>query len=82
MSRRIGESTEQWSARASAEYHAAWDLLGVERRRLLTARFMPAGHYPAFDDRYDAAMDRLEEADNERGEASVALDRESRPLTE
>jgi len=23
-----GESTDRWSARASAEYHAAWDGLG------------------------------------------------------
>jgi hypothetical protein len=43
---------------------------------------MPVGHYPAPDDRYDGAMDRLEEADNERGEASIALDRESEPLNQ
>jgi hypothetical protein len=38
MSRRPGESTEQWSVRAAAEYHAAWEAFGVQRRRVLRTR--------------------------------------------
>ena len=66
VSRKQGESTEQWNARASAEYHAAWDAIGVERRRLSS------------DEGYDGLMDRLEAADCERGDAVIAMDRERR----
>jgi len=66
VSRRPGESTEQWLTRASAEYRSARDALSVELR---------AG-YPVLDEGYDGAMDRLEAADIEHADAAHALDRE------
>ena len=35
--------------------------------------------YPLLDEGYDGAMDALDDADNERGEAAIALDRELHP---
>ena len=78
VSRKQGESTEQWNARASAEYHAAWDAFGVERRRLSATGIADGGSYPALDEAYDGAMDRLEAADSDRGDAAIAVDRERR----
>ena len=40
-----GESTDRWSARAAAEYHAAWDGLGVQRRRIMITG-ITAGDHP------------------------------------
>jgi len=78
MSRNPGESAEQWNTRASAEYHAAWDAFGVERRRLSATGIADGGSYPALDEAYDGAMDRLEAADSDRGDAAIAVDRERR----
>jgi hypothetical protein len=73
MSRNPGESAEQWSARAAAEYHAAWNALGNEPQRMLT-RISEGMH--SSDQIYDEAMDRLAAADCERGDAAIAVDRE------
>jgi len=64
------ESTEQWLARSSVEYHDAWDAVRIQQR----------GRSPFLDDGYDGAMDRLQAADNERGNAAIALDRERRNI--
>jgi hypothetical protein len=42
--------------------------------------FVSPGGYPLLDERYDSAMDALEDADNERGEATIAVDRERQPM--
>ena len=47
-----GEATDRWSARAAAEYHAAWDGLGVERRRMMITG-ITAGDHPVVDEGYD-----------------------------
>ncbi len=41
--------------------------------------FLRPWGYPLLDERYDGAMDARDDADNERGEAAIALDRELRP---
>lgn len=75
MSRYPGEPAEQWSARASAAYHAAWDALAIEpQRRLPTG--IAEGVHSISDPGYDDAMDRLAVADCERGDAAIAADRE------
>jgi hypothetical protein len=77
MGRSPGETIEQWSARATAEYRAAWDAFGGQRRRgRTTTGIVGAGGYPVFDEAYDAALDRLEDADNERGAAAIAVNKE------
>lgn len=80
MGRNPGETTEQWSVRANAEYQAAWDAFGLQRHRIATVTGSgDAGEhqlYPLFDEAYDGALDRLEDADNERGAAAITLDRE------
>jgi len=77
MSRNPGESAEQWSARASAEYYTAWNALGVEPKRMLLIG-IAEGVHSISDHDYDDAVDRLAAADCERGEAAIALDRERR----
>src|SRR6478735_727490 len=54
----------------AAEYHDAWDAVRIQQR----------GSSPFLDDGYDGAMDRLQAADNERGNAAIALDRERRNI--
>ena len=56
----------------------AMAVLQVEWQRLSTASLslLMVG-YPTSDERYDGAMDSLEDADNERLEASTELDRQS-----
>jgi len=81
MGRHPGESIEQWFERSSKEYHAAWDALGAERRRISMIGYS-TDLYPLLDEGYDGAMDRLEAADAERGDAAVALDRERRHTEE
>ena len=79
MSRHPGETTEQWCTRATSEYREAWEAFGIEWCRMArTGIFRPWG-YPLLDEGYDGAMDALDDADNERGEASIALDRELHP---
>jgi hypothetical protein len=73
VSRHPGETTEQWNVRATAEYRNAWEAFSVQRRRILQAGFLNGDEYPLLDEEYDAAMDRLEAADTERDEATVAL---------
>jgi hypothetical protein len=41
--------------------------------------FLRLWAYPLLDEGYDGAMDALDDADNERGEAAIALDRELHP---
>ena len=77
MSRRSGESTGEWSARADAEYRAAAEALDVESRRLGLDRwwFPPPGRPgPVLDAAYLAALERLELADDERAAAAQARD--------
>jgi len=79
MSRHPEETTEQWCTRATFEYRGAWEAFGIEWRRMVqTGYFRPWG-YPLLDEGYDGAMDALDDADNERGEAAIALDRELHP---
>jgi hypothetical protein len=77
MNRNPGEPSEQWFDRAAAEYHAAWDALSTRRRRTSMTGNADADQ-PAVDEEYDSAMDRLEAADCERGDAAIAVDRERR----
>ena len=80
MSRHPEETTEQWCTRATFEYRGAWEAFGIEWRRMAqTGYFRPWG-YPLLDEGYDGAMDALDDADNERGEAAIALDRELHPI--
>jgi hypothetical protein len=74
VSRNPGESTEQWNARALAEYYAAWDALAERHRLVMTG--IAEDTYPVEDEGYDRVMDRLETADCERGDASIAVNRE------
>ena len=77
MNRNPGESSELWFDRAAAEYHAAWDALSTRRRRWSITGNTDID--PSLvDEQYDAAVDRLEAADCERGDAAIALDRERR----
>jgi len=78
MSQQPGESPAQWCSRATREYVAAVVAFQVEWQRLSTAglSLLVAG-YPTLDDGYDGAMDSLDDADNERTEATKELDRES-----
>ena len=74
MSRQQGETTQEWFARACALYVDAGEALEAERRRCVpNVQWV----YPTFDEAYDAAMDALDDADNERGEATSELDREA-----
>lgn len=77
MSRNPGESSERWFDRAAAEYHAAWDALSTRRRRTSMTGNTEVDQ-PVVDEQYDGAMDRLEAADCERGDAAIAVDRERR----
>lgn len=79
MGRNPGESPAQWCARATAQYLNAQQTVEVERRRVLRVRFVDVGDYPTSDEAYDAAVDALEDADNQRVEAAIALAREIRP---
>jgi len=77
MYREPGETAEQWNARATAKYQDALAAVEVESRRLGLDgwRFAP-GTYPMLDRAYDRAMDDLDAADDERTDASNALQRE------
>ena len=77
MNRKPGETAEQWNARAAAKYQQALDAVEVESRRLgLDGWRFPPGTYPMLDAAYDWAMDDLDAADDERIDASTALQRE------
>ena len=65
--------------RAAIEYREAWEAFGIEWRRVARTGFLRPRGYPLLDEGYDGAMDALDDADNERGEAAIALDRELRP---
>ena len=80
MSRHPGETTEQWCTRAASEYREAWAAFGTEWRRIARTGFLRPWGYPLLDEGYDGAMDALDDADNERGEAAIALDRELHPI--
>jgi hypothetical protein len=82
MNREPGETTEQWNARAAAKYQQAMAAVEVESRRLgLDGWRFPPGTYPMLDPAYDAAMDDLDAADDERADAANAVQRES-PATQ
>ena len=75
---RPGETPAQWFARATGDYVTALATLQIEWQRLSIANLsLLAAGYPTLDNGYDAAIDSLEDADNERSEAATALDRES-----
>ena len=77
MNRKPGETAEQWNARAAAKYRQASKAVEVESRRLgLDGWRFPPGSYPMLDAAYDRAMDDLDAADDERVDASNALQRE------
>jgi len=76
MSRHPGETTEQWCTRAASEYREAWAAFLTEWRRVARTGFLGPWGYHLLDEGYDGAMDALDDADNERGEAAIALDRE------
>jgi hypothetical protein len=79
MGRHPGETTEQWCTRAASEYREAWEAFGTEWRRMTRTGFLGPWGYPLLDEGYDGAMDALDDADNERGEAAMALDGELHP---
>jgi hypothetical protein len=62
------KSTQASHARATAELYAAWDPLGVERRRTSTTGD-PGNAFPS-------ALDRLQSADCDRTDAAIAEDPE------
>jgi hypothetical protein len=77
MNRDPGETAEQWNSRAAAQYQHALDALEVESRRLgLEGWQFAPGTYPTLDERYNQAMDALDAADDERIDATLALQRE------
>ena len=80
MNREPGETAEQWNARATARYQRAKSAVEAESKRLGLDgwRFRP-GMYPMLDEAYDRAMDELDAADDERAEASKALQPEDPP---
>ena|ERR1700712_558544 len=80
MNREPGETAEQWNARATAKYQQAQEALAAESKRLGLDdwRFRP-GTYPMLDEAYDGAMDELDAADDDRAEASKALQRGGPP---
>jgi len=61
-----GESTDRWSARAAADYHAALDGLGVERRCIMITG-ITAGDHPVVDEGYDGAR-TADPADRKRAD--------------
>jgi hypothetical protein len=71
-----GETTEQWCDRANARYLRRWEVFGVEGVAWRGPGCSVRGEYPVVDDGYNGAMDALEDADHERGEAAIALDRQ------
>jgi hypothetical protein len=80
VSRHQGETTEQWFHRATSNYRQAWDAMTVaSKRRGMPEHIDPESRYPLGDELYDAAMDDLEAADDDRTEASIALNRERHP---
>ena len=78
MTRRPNETSTQWFARATREYVDAWTAFQAEWQRLSRVGLsLLAVGYPTLDDGYDGALDSLEDADNERSEATTELNRES-----
>lgn len=81
MGRTPGETTEQWSLRANSDYQDAWTALRAASNVLRAAGGRSSeGSYPLLDEAYDGAMDALDAADQDRIEASIAVDRERRPI--
>jgi hypothetical protein len=81
MGRTPGETTEQWSFRANSDYLDAWTALRVASCVLRAAGWrFPDSSYPLLDEAHDDAMDALDAADQERIEASIAVDRERHPI--
>ena len=80
MSRHPGESAEQWCDRANAHYLRAWEDFGVQWRRVARTELFGPEDYSLFDEAYDGAMDALADADHERGQAAITLDRELHPV--
>jgi hypothetical protein len=80
MSRNPGESSEKWFDRAAGEYHAAWDALSTRRPRSSITGNTDVDQ-PVVDEQYDAAVDRLEAVDCERGDAAIAMSGNAEPAT-
>jgi hypothetical protein len=76
MSRQPGETAAQWEVRAAAKYRQALAALNAESRRLgLDDWRFPAGAWPILDKAYVGALDVLVAADDERTDASDAVQR-------
>jgi hypothetical protein len=61
---------------AGAQYLRRWEVFGVEGVAWRGPGCSVRGEYPVVDDGYNGAMDASDDADHERGEAAIALDRE------
>ena len=78
VTRKMDETPAQWCARATGDYVAALTAFQIQWQRLAMANMtLLAAGYPTLDDDYDGALDSLEEADNERSEATTELDRQT-----
>ena len=74
MSRNPCETVRQWNARATAAYQECLAAVDAESKRLgLDCWPVRSGEHPLPDAAYEAALDDLDAADDERITAAIAL---------
>ena len=74
MGRKLGETVQQWNERAAAAYQDCLGVVDAESKRLgLDCWPAQSGDHPLLDAAYEAALEDLDAADDERMAAAIAL---------